>query len=103
MGSRTKLRRSRCDVRYSYSRTDIMTPFTPASLHRQQKNRNRKMQEGTVLSYTVIHTNSHPLAIGLIQLDDGSKILCQLQTTNYKLQIIEIGQGVQPRISLMEV
>ena len=80
-----------------------MTPFTPASLHRQQKNRNRKMQEGTVLSYTVIHTNSHPLAIGLIQLDDGSKILGQLQTTNYKLQIIEIGQRVQPRISLMEV
>lgn len=73
--------------------------FTPPSLHRQQKNRNKKCQEGVILSYTVIHTSRCPSAIGLIQLDDGSNVLGQLST----LSAIQIGQRVSPHMRLMDI
>lgn len=75
---------------------------TPPILHRAQKKNLKNLQEGTVLSWTVM---SHPLTgfgnrprtVGLIALDDGSRSLGQLLGTP------TIGQRVRPRMVLSSV
>ncbi|MBI3336390.1 OB-fold domain-containing protein [Candidatus Peregrinibacteria bacterium] len=76
-----------------------MTSFTPPSLYRQQKDRNKKFQGGTVLSYSVVHTQPHPLTIGLIQLDDGTKVIGQIAASSPP----HIGQHLHPCMRLMEI
>lgn len=64
-------------------------------LHRQQKKRSEKsLVEGTVLSLTTIHHppagfGHEPYAVGLIALDDGSKVCAQIT-----------GDGPLPRIGM---
>lgn len=75
---------------------------TPPILHRQQMKRLKKLQEGTVLSFTVIaHPPAaygpRPRAIGLIELADGTRALGQLLGTPM------IGQRVRPRMVLSTV
>ena len=57
-------------------------PDTPPIIHRAQKSIKSKMQEGKVLSFTTImHPPKGfegPLTIGLIELDDGTKVLGKL-------------------------
>ncbi|NOS67608.1 MAG: hypothetical protein HOO67_04570 [Candidatus Peribacteraceae bacterium] len=75
---------------------------TPPILHRQNAKRSKKLQDGTVLSWT---TMSHPLegfgnrprTVGLIELEDGSRTLGQLLGTPM------IGQRVRPRMVLSSV
>lgn len=75
---------------------------TPPILHRAQQKNRRKLQDGTVLSWT---TMAHPLqgfghrprTVGLIALDDGSRALGQLIGTP------AIGQRVRPRMVLSSV
>lgn len=75
---------------------------TPPILHRQQQRRSKKLQHGTVLSWT---TMTHPLSgfgkrprtVGLIELDDGSRALGHILGTP------SIGQRVLPRMVLSSV
>lgn len=75
---------------------------TPPILHRAQQKNRRKLQDGTVLSWT---TMAHPLAsfgnrprtVGLIALDDGTRTLGQVIGTP------AIGQRVRPRMVLSSV
>lgn len=75
---------------------------TPPILHRAQQKNRRKLQDGTVLSWTAM---THPLqgfgnrprTVGLIALDDGSRALGQLLGTP------AIGQRVRPRMVLNSV
>ncbi len=75
---------------------------TPPVLHRSQKKNRRKLQDGTVLSWT---TMTHPLegfgtrprTVGLIALEDGTRALGQL------LAEPQIGQRVRPRMVLSSV
>ncbi len=75
---------------------------TPPILHRAQVGNRRKLQDGTVLSWT---TMTHPLqgfgnrprTVGLIALDDGTRALGQLLGTP------TIGQRVRPRMVLSSV
>lgn len=79
---------------------------TPASNHRAQKNLQSKMQEGTILSYTTVHQPPEgfpagPRIIGLIELEDGTKVAGQLITDNR--QPINIGQSVISRMRLSQI
>lgn len=75
---------------------------TPPILHRQSTKNRRKLQEGSVISWT---TMSHPLVgfgsrartVGLIALDDGSRAFGQL------IGIPAIGSRVRPRMTLSTV
>ncbi len=75
---------------------------TPPILHRAQKKNRKKLQDGTVLSWT---TMTHPLAefgsrprtVGLVELEDGSRALGQLTGTPV------IGAHVRPRMVLSSV
>lgn len=70
---------------------------------RSQRNRSRKLQPGTILSFTTL---SHPPAefghlprtIGLIELDDGSRVLAPLL-----MKEPAIGMTVAPRMRLSHV
>ncbi len=76
---------------------------TPPILHRQNAKRRRKLQEGTVLSWT---TMTHPLegfdnrprTVGLIELEDGTRSLGQILGAHPA-----VGQGVRPRMVLSSV
>lgn len=76
---------------------------TPPILHRAQAKRRRKLQGGTILSWT---TMAHPLAgfgarprtVGLIELEDGTRALGQLLGTPPA-----VGQKVRPRMVLSSV
>ena len=86
----------------SYLLTLHSLNVTPAILARQQKRRRKKLQDGTVLSFT---TMSHPLpafgnrprTVGLIELADGSRTLGQLIGEPC------IGQRVRARMVLSQV
>lgn len=75
---------------------------TPPILHRQNAKRSKKLQDGTVLSWT---TMSHPLegfgtrprTVGLIELEDGSRALGQLMGQPM------ISARVRPRMVLSSV
>lgn len=75
---------------------------TPPILHRRNAKRRRKIQKGTVLSWT---TMSHPLegfgirprTVGLIELEDGSRALGKLIGTP------AIWNRVRPRMTLSSV
>jgi len=79
---------------------------TPAFISRYQKEQRRKMQNGTIISYTEIaHPpegfGSSPITVGLLELEDGSKAMGQLLTDpSHSLQI---GQNVCPRMRLTRV
>jgi len=75
---------------------------SPPSIKRAQKNLKKKTQEGKILSYTTImHPPKGfdaPRTIGLIELEDGSKVLGQLTSSK-----VLIGQKVAPRMRLTQV
>lgn len=75
---------------------------TSPILHRAQAKKHRKVQPGTVLSWTTMaHPlagfGTHPRTVGLIALDDGSRALGQLVGKPM------IGQRVRPRMVLSSV
>ncbi|HCI03823.1 MAG: OB-fold domain-containing protein [Candidatus Peribacteraceae bacterium] len=76
---------------------------TPSTIHRAQKNIRKKMQEGTVISFTtIVHPpkgfGKEPRTVGIIELDDGSKAIGQLTSSK-----VSIGQRVTPHMRLMRV
>ncbi len=76
--------------------------ITSPILARQQKNRSSKLREGTVVSFTtVMHPPAGfgrlPRTIGLVALDDGSKVLAAVRGA------VAIGARVQPRMALSQV
>ncbi|MBU0767124.1 OB-fold domain-containing protein [Patescibacteria group bacterium] len=83
---------------------------SPSVTHRAQKKMHRKMQEGTIISFTTISHppkgfGNRPRTIGLIELDNGKQILGELlnqklETSNQKLII---GQRVAPRTRLSRI
>jgi len=78
-----------------------MTHTSPV-LHRAAKRLQRKLQDGVVLtSTTLMHPPAEfgpqPRHIGLVQLDDGSKVLAGLSAP------LEIGTRVHPRMRLAAV
>ena len=69
-------------------------------VHRAQRTRSQKFQSGTILSHTILAHAPTPFqkgsrCIGLIELDDGSKVLAPLLSED-----IQIGQQVLPRMRL---
>ena len=55
-------------------------PDSPSVIHRAQKKMHEKMQDGTIMSFTTIaHPpkgfGNRPRTVGLIELDDGNKVL----------------------------
>lgn len=79
---------------------------TPASNHRAQKNLQQKLQEGTILSYTTVHHvpegfPNGPRVIGLLELENGTKVTGQLIT--HHASLITIGMKVIPRMRLSSV
>jgi len=75
-------------------------PDTPPVIHRAQKTLRAKMQKGKVISFTTImHPPSGfsgPMTIGLVELDDGTRTLGQLTSSD-----VCIGQQVTSRLRLM--
>lgn len=72
-------------------------------IHRAQKKRNAKLQNGTIISFTILRHPSpkfgkSPRPIGLIELEDGSKTLAPLVGSDFA-----IGQSVHPRMRLSHV
>ncbi len=96
---------------------------TPSINHRAQKNIRKKLQEGTILSFTTVRHppegfGDAPRMIGLIELGDGSKVLSHLlpdhpsqlgraetdrQPTTDNRQPITIGMHVLPRLRLSRI
>lgn len=79
---------------------------TPSIIARTQKQNAKKMQEGTLLTYTVVKNppagfGSKPRVIGLIELDDKTKVLGQLLVQN--THMLAIGQRVKPRMTLSRI
>lgn len=78
-------------------------PNSPSIVARTQKNRQQKLQDGTILSFTTV---THPPAgfpkrprcIGLIELDDGSRVLGEM-IVPAGAEIL-IGMRVRPRMRL---
>lgn len=73
---------------------------TPPSIARAQKKLASKMQDGSVVSWTLLthppaQFGAGPRTIGLILLDDGTQVLAPLLTGSPR-----IGQRVRPRMRL---
>ncbi|OGJ54888.1 hypothetical protein A3D11_03110 [Candidatus Peribacteria bacterium RIFCSPHIGHO2_02_FULL_49_16] len=82
--------------------------FSPPSIHRAIKTRNRKLQSGTIISITTIAHPPHPFpkkprTIALIELEDGSRVLGQLATCYPAGHCLFIGYRVLPRMILSHV
>ena len=80
----------------------LMNDSSPI-IHRAQKKRSRKLQSGTILSFTILRHPSPkfgkaPRPVGLIELEDGSKVLAPLVGSGFM-----IGQSVHPRMRLSHV
>lgn len=85
----------------------LNTPMSdsPQIIHRAQKRMHEKMQAGTIISFTTI---AHPLkgfgnrprTIGLIELEDGSKVLGEVISGQWS---VAIGQKVKPRTRLSRI
>lgn len=82
---------------------------SPPRIARAQKTWQRKLQDGTILSYTVVHSGGSQRTIVLIQLRDGSCTLAPLTrptassgqvTPHFPLSARCIGQAVCPRLRL---
>jgi guanylate kinase len=67
---------------------------TPPAVARALKRRAKSMQEGTIISYTVMPSHT----VGLVELADGSRVLAELLTANPV-----IGQSLRPRMILRSV
>ncbi|MBI4129590.1 hypothetical protein HY464_02765 [Candidatus Peregrinibacteria bacterium] len=82
---------------------------TPSIIARAQKKWQRKLQEGTILSYTTIRAENTLTTIALIQLNDGTKALGQITSLpagkagNEQRTSNLIGLPVHPRMSLSHV
>ena len=79
---------------------------TPAANHRAQKDLQNKLQEGTILSHTIVRHPpegfpTKPRVIGLIELEDGSRVTAQL-IANCQLPTA-IGMKVIPKMRLSRV
>jgi guanylate kinase len=75
----------------------------PPRLRRLQKNRNKKFQNGTILSHTTIKNESEKRTIALIELEDGTKTLAPLRASRSTLSDSLIGLPVSPRMSLRNI
>jgi len=76
----------------------------PSVAHRAKIERKRKMQAGTIVSFTTVNHppegfGTNPQLIGLIQLDDGNRVMGQLRVPENST--LKIGQSVQPRMQLI--
>lgn len=79
---------------------------TPASIHRAQTTLQKRLQEGTILSFTIVHHApegfaSGPRHIGLIELKDGTRVTGVLLFSDDTT--IRIGMHVLPRMRLSSV
>jgi len=81
----------------------------PAAIARAQRTHLQKMQDGTILSFTTI---AHPPAgfphrprtIGLIELNDGTRVLGELASNfEFRISNFEIGQHVIARKRLSHI
>lgn len=78
---------------------------TPASLHRAQSQRSRRMQEGTIVSFTTVRHppegfGTAPIVIGLIALKDGTRVMGRLIGD---ASAFAIGQNVAPKMRLAQI
>jgi len=78
---------------------------TPASLHRFQTQRSRRLQEGTIVSFTTVRHppegfGHSPIVIGLIALKDGTRVMGRLIGDAVSLRI---GQSVHPKMRLVQI
>lgn len=76
---------------------------TPPALARQQKTLRKKMQEGTIVSWTRVmrppaEYGSSPRTIGLILLKDGTQVMGEIAGEN-----AAIGKHVTPRMRLNRI
>jgi guanylate kinase len=76
----------------------------PSVTHRAKAMRKQKMQAGSIVSFTTVSHppagfGSGPLLIGLIELEDGSRVMGQLRVPDNAA--VSIGQTVQPRMQLL--
>jgi len=88
-------------------------PDSPPIIHRAQKTHRKKMQEGTILSFTtIIHPpkgfGNKPRTIGLIELDDGSRTLGELilprnQKSIVNCQLSIVNCRVTPHLRLSRI
>ncbi len=79
---------------------------TPSAYHRANQKMQQKMQPGTILSFTTIHHPPEgfpagPRTIGLIELQDGSRVTGSLMTNDQSL--MTIGQKVSPKLRLSRI
>ncbi len=79
---------------------------TPASSYRSDSFLKKKMQEGTLLSFTTVHHlpegfEKGSRIIGLIELEDGTKVTGRLLTNDP--ESIAIGQSVLPKMRLNQI
>lgn len=92
-------------MRHTHTRTYSLCVKTlmphPSIAHRAKLNRKRKMQGGTIVSFTTVSHppagfGSSPITIGIIELEDGNKVTGQLLVSQNALPVI--GQKVHPRM-----
>lgn len=79
---------------------------TPPSIHRSQADLQKKNQPGTLVSFTTVHHppagfESGPRQIGLIELEDGTRVNGALIV--HHENALEIGMKVVPRMRLSQV
>lgn len=79
---------------------------TPPAINRAKQLLKQKAQPGTIISWTMVHHAPEGFAegsrtIGLIELEDGSKVTGQLLTQEG--QQISIGMNVIPRMRLAQI
>lgn len=84
--------------------TFLLMRSTPSISHRAQKNLKQKMQEGTIVSFTTVRHPpegfpSGPRVIGLIELEDGTKVTAPLIADGQ----LSIGMKVLPKMRLSRV
>ncbi len=81
-----------------------MSSPTPPTVTRAQKKRQRKLQDGIILSHTTVRAEHCSRTIAIIKLADGSRVLAPITPTTYNLQpTTSIGLPVHPRMSLSHV
>ena len=79
--------------------------ITPANMHREQGKRGSRQQEGTIVSFTTVRHppegfGHSPIVIGLIALNDGTRVMGRLIGD---AATFAIGQNVAPKMRLMQV
>lgn len=78
-----------------------MNHTTPPIAARAQRNRQRKLQDGVILSHTTVRSGNAERTIALIKLKDGSHALGPI--TNTSITNNFIGLPVSPRLRLRSI